>query len=318
MRVDFGRLNWGVFLIVLGSVPVAYHEGGIAASTLSDAWRLWPLVVVGIGLAFVLSRTRAFFVSGLIVAATLGLVVGSALALGPNVGCGSDGSGSRTVSQAGSFGSQSSVQLDLQCGSADVTASSDGQWHLDATNTNGSVPQVTATSEGLRVGPTGHDWALSRGTDDWRIQLPVESQISLESTVDFGDAHFNLGRANLSSASFTLNVGSIDLDLTEAQVGHLDVETNLGSTRLTLDGTSDVEGALTTSLGSLDVCVPSELGVRVVLSSSFSSSDFGAAGLVQSANAWQTPNYATAAHRADLTIDASLGSVKFEQVGGCK
>ena len=318
MRVDFGRLNWGVFLIALGSVPLAYHEGGIAASTLSDAWRLWPLVIVGIGLAFVLSRTPAFFVSGLIVAATMGLVFGSAVALGPNVGCGSDGSGSRTVSQAGSLGSKSSVELDLQCGSADVTASPDGQWHVDATNTNGSVPQITATSDGLRVGPTGNDWALSRGTDDWHIQLPVESQIDLASTIDLGDAHFNLGRANLSSASFTVNVGSIDLDLTGAQVGHLDIETNLGSARLILDGASDVEGALKTSLGALDVCVPSELGVRVVFSGSFSSSDFGAAGLVQSANAWQSPNYATAAHTADFTIDTSLGSVKFEQAGGCK
>jgi hypothetical protein len=98
MRVARGRLNWGIFLIVLGAVPLAYHQGIIPASSLGDAWRLWPLIIVGIGLAFVLSRTPAYFLGGTVVAICLGLVFGSALAIGPNVGCGGDGQSSRSIS----------------------------------------------------------------------------------------------------------------------------------------------------------------------------------------------------------------------------
>src|SRR5665811_2221638 len=76
MRVDRGRLNWGIFFIVLGLVPLAYYRG---ATGLGEAWRLWPLILVGIGLAFVLSRTRAFFLGGTVVAICLGLVFGSVL-----------------------------------------------------------------------------------------------------------------------------------------------------------------------------------------------------------------------------------------------
>ena len=54
MRVDRGRLNWGIFFIVLGAVPLAYQQGLVSSSAVDDAWRLWPLVIVGIGLAFVL------------------------------------------------------------------------------------------------------------------------------------------------------------------------------------------------------------------------------------------------------------------------
>ena len=109
MRVDRGRLNWGVFFIVLGAVPLAYHGGIVSSSALGDAWRLWPFVIVGIGLGFVLSRTPAYFVGGLVVALCLGLVVGSALAIGPNIGCGGNGNSATTVSRTGSFGGSSSV-----------------------------------------------------------------------------------------------------------------------------------------------------------------------------------------------------------------
>jgi len=97
MKLNRGRLNWGVFFIVLGAVPLAYRQGAVPLSTLSDAWRLWPLVLVGIGLKIVLSRTPAYFVGGLVVAACLGLVVGSLFAIGPQFGCGNQGGNASTT-----------------------------------------------------------------------------------------------------------------------------------------------------------------------------------------------------------------------------
>src|SRR5450759_3024272 len=81
MRVDRSRFNWGVFLIVLGGVSLAYHQNAISSSVLMDAWRLWPLIVVGIGLKIVMSRTPAAFVGGLVVAVTVGVMAGSDLSL---------------------------------------------------------------------------------------------------------------------------------------------------------------------------------------------------------------------------------------------
>jgi hypothetical protein len=319
MRVERGRLNWGIFLIILGAVPLAYHQGAVAASTLDDAWRLWPLVIVGIGLAILLSRTPAFFVGGMVVAVCLGLVFGSALAIGPNVGCGGDGHDLRTVSQSGSFQGSTSVVLDLQCGSATVTTSNDGLWHVDATNSGGDAPHLSSSGNSLQVSSSdSRSWSFDRGKDDWRLQLPPDAQIDLTSKLDMGDARFNLVSANLASARFDLNLGSLHVDLTGAKVGNLTVSTNLGSAFVTLDGASDVTGRLDTNLGSLEVCVPAGLGVQVTASDSLSSSDFADAGLVRVGGVWQTPNYNLAAHRADLNIQTSLGSVKLRSEGGCK
>ncbi len=319
MRVDRGRLNWGIFFIVLGAVPLAYHQGIVSSSALSDAWRLWPFVLVGIGLGFVLSRTPAYFVGGLVVAVCLGLVFGSVLTIGPNIDCGGGGNGTQTVSQAGTFAGAPSVQLDLQCGSATIATAADGRWHVDASNSAGNPAQISYDAGSLRVSSaTTGNWSFDRGKDNWQISLPQGAPINLNATLDLGDARFNLASANLSSAHFSLNMGTLHVDLSGATVGTMAVSTNLGAAYVTLDGSSDLTGDLKTNLGSLDVCVPAGLGVQVSGSDSLSSSDFGDAGLVKIDGLWKTPNYDTAAHRANLTFDTSLGSLKFHPAGGCK
>lgn len=319
MRVDRSRLNWGIFFIALGAVPLAYHQGAVSATALGDAWRLWPLIIVGIGLAFILSRTPAFFLGGTVVAVCLGLVFGSTLAIGPNVGCGNDGGTSSSIARSGSFVGGASVDLDLQCGSATITTSSDGQWHVNAGNTAGRTPQVDSSANSLRVTsnqPNG--WSVGRGKDDWQIALPPGNRINLTSTLDMGDARYSLASANLGSVTFNLNLGSLHVDLSGAQVGTLSVSTNLGAAFVTLDGSSDLSADLRTNLGSLEVCVPAGLGVQVSGSDSLSSSDFAGAGLTRVGGVWQSLNYSSAAHKAVITFNTSLGSFKLRSAGGCK
>jgi hypothetical protein len=319
MRVDRGRLNWGVFFIVLGAVPLADHQGLVSSSALGEAWRLWPLVLVGIGLRIILSRTRAALLGGLVVATFLGLVLGSIFATGPNVGCGGGGNNPASVIRDGSFQRASSVNLHLQCGSATITTSADDRWHVDATSDGGPAAQISSDSTSLAVSSSaGGGWWIDRGKDDWQIALPRSGQISLSSTLDLGDARYGLSGANLSSAAFTLNLGSLHVDLTGATVGNLTVSTNLGSAWIELGGSSNLSGDLKTNLGSLDVCAPPELGLQIASSDSLSSSDFSGIGMIHVGSVWQTSNYATATNKANLTVKTSLGSLKLHPAGGCK
>ena len=319
MRVDRGRLNWGVFFIVLGAVPLAYHQGALSSSAIGEAWRLWPFILVGIGLGFVLSRTPAAFLGGLVVAATFGLVLGGVFAVGPNVGCGNGGNSPATVIRDGSFGGASTVSLHLRCGSATITTSADDQWHVNATNDGGNAALVNSDSTSLEINSSGDrgGWT-DRGRDDWQVALPRSSQVSLSSTLDVGDARYRLSQANLSSAAFNLNLGSLHVDLTDASLGNLTVSTNLGSAWVELGGSSDLSGDLKTSLGSLEVCAPPELGLQITSTGSLSSNDFSGIGMSQVGGVWQTSNYATAAHKANLTVNTSLGSLKLHPAGGCK
>jgi hypothetical protein len=319
MRVDRGRLNWGVFFIVLGAVPLAYAQGLVSASAVNEAWRLWPLVIVGIGLAFVLSRTPAFFLGGTVVAVCLGLIFGSAFAIGPNLGCGIGGQTHSDYARGGTFQANATVDLDLQCGSATITTTSDATWSANAQySAIGHEPHVTSTESSLRVASYATNGWFNPGHEAWQIKLPTRNQIDLTANLDMIDSRFMLASANLSSARFDLNLGSLHVDLSGATVGSLHVSVNLGSAFVTLDSSSDLAGNLSTNLGSLEVCLPADLGVQVTADDTLSSSDFAGAGLVRVGSVWRATNYDTAAHKANLTIETNLGSVKLRAAGGCK
>ena len=82
MHIRRGYLGWGVFLILAGAVPLAVRAGYLTDDQIGRLWTLWPLILVGIGVGLILSRTRFDFIGGIIVAATLGLMAGGILSSG--------------------------------------------------------------------------------------------------------------------------------------------------------------------------------------------------------------------------------------------
>lgn len=46
MTINRGLLNWGIFLIALGAVPLAVYWSVIDPAVASDLLRLWPLIPI--------------------------------------------------------------------------------------------------------------------------------------------------------------------------------------------------------------------------------------------------------------------------------
>ncbi len=57
MHLHRGLLFWGLALIVAGATTLAVQQGYVDKDLVANAWRLWPLILVAIGLAIILSRT---------------------------------------------------------------------------------------------------------------------------------------------------------------------------------------------------------------------------------------------------------------------
>ena len=316
MSIRRSRLNWGVFFIVLGAVPFAYHQGWISAGAIGDAWRLWPLIIIGIGLGIVLSRTPAYFVGGLVVAAIFGMVLGGALAVGPTFNCTNNGTPGANVVRAGTFNAGASVSLELDCGTATVDASTDGQWHVQASGRAGAVVEAAADRLSVRTG--SGEWWGNRDNDQWTVSLPTNQPLSLSVTVNGGDAYLTFGGVTLTSASFSLNAGSSHVDLTNAKVQNLSFSTNAGSSNLILDGNSSIDGSLSTNAGSFSLCYPANLGLRLHVSDTLASGNYSQAGLVQVGGAWQTPNYDSAQNKAQFSVSTTVGSMTLNPSGGCR
>ena len=100
-------------------------RGVIDPSAFGDAWRLWPLLLVGLGLAILLGRGRSGLAVTVILALVLGTAGGAALATGGSwIGAFGSCAGTSTatdhLTDGGALGPNGRVELRLDCGEATV------------------------------------------------------------------------------------------------------------------------------------------------------------------------------------------------------
>jgi hypothetical protein len=85
MRVNRTLLYTGVFIAAIGGAVMVADFKALSTPSLIDVLRLWPLALIAIGLGIALRRTQLSLASGLLAAAVPGLILGSAMAIGPRV-----------------------------------------------------------------------------------------------------------------------------------------------------------------------------------------------------------------------------------------
>lgn len=325
MRIHRGFLGWGVFLILAGSIPLAVRAGYLSADQLRDVGRLWPLILVGVGVGLLLSRTRYGFLGGFIVAATFGVIVGGALAGsvgGIDLGCGSiNGATAFEPRQGPLTGTRASVEIDLSCGDLTVAVAPGDTWQLEGQDRDGKGPNVEADNDSLRLSTRDADQGLFGALGErehWQVTLPDGPQLDTQLTLNAGASTVNLAGANLGRFETTLNAGSTTIDLGDVrQIGGLDVQVNAGSIGLSLPNLS-MHGSIQVNAGSVKLCTPPGAGLRITTRESIVSSyDFAGAGLTRNGSTWETPGFDGATVKIDLDAQANAGSVSLNEAGGC-
>jgi hypothetical protein len=106
------------------------------------------------------------------------------------------------------------------------------------------------------------------------------------------------------------------VDASGASIADISAVVNVGSLSIRLPAASDLAGSLRVGAGELRICVPPGLGLRVT--SSGAADRVVVDGVQQHGSVWQSPEYATATHRADLRVSATFGAVQIDPIGGCK
>ncbi len=322
MHLDRRLLNWGIFFVLLGALPLAVQEGAVSRDILGGAWRLWPLVIVGLGIGLLLRRTPLDFAGGLVIAASFGLILGSLLAAGPGItaGCGGGSIGSYDTA-GGTFDGPARVDVRLGCGDLTVATGPGSAWSVRSGNSAGDHAAVVSTPTSLTLRPSGEGsglFGLPAGRDDWQVALPIDVPLALALEVNAGSARIDLAGARVDSTSLTVNAGETRVDLGSVESSsQFSATVNAGTTYLTLPPTFDTTGSITVNAGSLDICVPSGLGLQISAHQTLGGTNFEAAGLVQNGELWTTPDLGTAAHRARLSITTNLGGVTLNPSGGC-
>ena len=321
MQIDRRMVGFGLFLIAAGGVMVAARQGLISEDTARDAWTLWPLLLVGAGLSIVLAGRPGAALGGLVVAVTLGAMLGGIAATGvfPGAGLcsGNRDGGTPFANQGGDLGPNARVTIAQDCGDLNVGTVGGSTWNVSGRSRDGRPPRIDRDSDSLRVrSPDGGPFDFG-GTSAWQVVVPGGSALDLDVRLNGGQGRLVLAGAHLRALSIDANAGSVELDLRDiAAAGETTIEVNFGSATVHLPNLS-MTTRLSVNAGSAALCAPTGAGLRVTLDSVAASNDFKDHGLVQVGNAWETPGYASAEIRLEVRADVNAGSLLLDPSRQC-
>jgi hypothetical protein len=326
VRIHRDLAGWGVFFIVAGGVPLAVQTGLLDPAVLDRWWSFWPLILVGIGLGLIFTRTPLEMVGGLIVSGTLGLLAAGILTSGfGGIGdlqtgvCGPSEGGTPFETRTGDFESDASVSVEAACGTVEINTNAGQSWTVGGVDETGQGPSIEADGESLSVSPPDDDFGGFVGERDrWVVSVPTAPRLDLFMSVDAGSVVADLQDARLSVVEVELNAGQATVILRDAaEVGGIEASLNAGSLGLYLPSVSTT-GTIEANAGSVKLCAPPGVALRLHTNENvLSSYDFGAAGLVQVGDTWETPGYDTAVTRIELQIEANVGSFRLNPQEGC-
>jgi Domain of unknown function (DUF5668) len=320
MHVRRGYLFAGLFLIPVGAITLLVRAGTIDANALADAWKLWPLILVGFGIALLLGRSRVASIGTAVAALVLGVLVGSAVAsgnvwIGDLAACGASSSNALQVEKSGTFDGLSTVDLRLRCGSVAFRTQPGTDWSVAAMY-EGVAPIVTDTANRLEVrvpdgsGVRHNDWTIAAGWEALH-ELRVETNAATGSlTLDGATPSSGIDVVDVDS-----NAGDILIDGSQVTIGRIGVSMNAGRARVSLHAAT---GELSVNAGAIDLCVPPDANLRFIVNDQLTFvTNLADRGLQQTGTVW-TRSGSSDVPDIDLTLTGNAATLTLDPDGGCR
>jgi hypothetical protein len=318
MQYHRGLLFWGLALVTGGAVALAAQQGYIDRDLLAGAWRLWPLILIAIGVSILASRTPFAIVGTLIAALVVGAAGGALIAVGPGVAACGGAQPTSLSTETGSFGGTAEVTLDFSCGTLVVGTTDGDEWSVASGRQGGEPATITAGGDHLSVESSRDDRWFGGGRQHWIVGLPVQTMYQLNVSPNAADTEIDLSGGFFSSISLSPNAGSLRLDLTKAELDELDLSLNAGSAVILIGQGRSMHASMSVNAGSIEVCTDDGVALRVIVDANVTfATNLDESGLDQVGDTWSTPDYADAAHRVQIDLEGNAASFTLNPEGGC-
>jgi hypothetical protein len=318
MQINRGLVFWGIALVTAGVVALAFQQGYLDRDALASAWRLWPVVLIAIGLSIVLSRTP-FAVLGIIAAAlVVGAAGGALISVGPGfASCGGPEPTSLATREGAFTGNAASVELDFNCGTLEVALTDGNGWRVASGQSDGEEAQIEATDASVAV--SSPDRGFMGGEQRWEIGLGSDLTYALLINVNAATTVLNLADGSFSELSVDPNAGSLTFDLRGTSVASFSLDMNAGSASFRVGEGTDLDGTVGMNAGSIDFCADPGTALRFTVEENLTfSQDLDESELVRSGETWTSANFDTADRRIDLRLEGNAASFSFNPEGGCQ
>lgn len=289
-----------VILIGLGVVFLLNSLGLLAWSVWDVIFRLWPVLLIAVGLEIILNRFSAWG-SLLALVLTVVILAGALWMFRADIGTGRVLTGEE-VRQALGEATRAKVVIEPGVGSLHIEALLESANLVEGVIQTGREQRVrrdfavvgkTATftlrsqGEGRIIGP--FFWAGDQRS--WELGLAPE--VPLELDISFG-------------------VGWTDIDLTDLTIDDLKVSMGIGRTTVTLPDEGRFQAKIDSSIGETVVVIPAGMAARIRVDTGLAVSDLPN-GYQQRDDVYTSPGYASADDRVDLEVSQAIGKITIRQ-----
>ncbi len=281
-----------VIMFGLGGVFLLSNIGWLNLSAWDTLWRLWPLLVIAIGLEIMVGR-RSLWISMLGVAVIFVALLGLLWLAGSSIGpIGGQFLESEIIDQELGDATRAEVSLSPVVGQLHVAALDDSKALIAGEVSVGRGQQVWSKYE---IQGTTASYALGGRNPspfpgnawDWQLGLSPEVPIALETSMAAGD---------------------MDLDLAEVMLSGLDASQAVGDLSITFPAGESMRGDISQAIGQIVVYLPEDVSARIEVSKALSSltvpSDFDKRG-----DYYYSPGYENSEALIDLDISQAIGNI---------
>jgi hypothetical protein len=320
MHLNRGLLFWGLALITAGATALAVQQGYIDPDLVADAWRLWPVILIAIGLSIVLARTPYAVLGTILAALILGIGAGALVSVGPSVGC-TGNVPTDLVTQRGDFGGeQVGVTLDFNCGELNVDMVDGAGWTAGTASTGDREVMVEADGVSLDVSATNEEgWNWDGGKQRWDIGLGSEVSYDLQVSANAADVELDLTGGTFDRLGIDPNAAALAIDLSGTTIGDFDMSMNAGSAKVQTDAETALIGSFNMNAGSFELCTAPDAAVRItVADGNFTfSHNLDDSGLTRTGDTWTSDAFDGADTLIDLRLEGNAASFTLNPDGGC-
>ncbi|MFA6553457.1 MAG: toast rack family protein [Patescibacteria group bacterium] len=290
-RFQFGRIVVGLIIIFVGVVYLAQANGWAGLNVNLDWDRLWPLIIVFIGLSMLGGKGWMSGTIGIIITIAI-LAIAALLIFTPANGTNTSVTTDTIAIAKDAAATSATVEikagagtLNIKGGATDLvngTLESNVTKATTESSLNNSIQTVTIKEDSISWHGVGHKTNA--------LDLMLTETLPITLSLDTGAMSINLDLKQVNAEAITINTGASSMDLALGDIPAL--------TRLTIDG-----GA-----SSFNISLPEGVGAKITIDAGLSSKNFPNFKKIDENN-YETENYSTAQKKIDMDLDVGVSSI---------
>jgi len=281
-----------LILISIGIIVLLGNAGALPIGTGDLLLRLWPLILVAVGLQGLFGR-RSAVGAVLVVALTVVLGVGVVWYSVTTGAISASPLQVRAISQPLDGATEADVTIDLSVGRLTTGVLMDSPNLLEGSVTEGdgltarATPRLsggtlryTLESQGIVI--------LPGGSPEWVLNL--NGRVPLQLRIDH-------------------SIGDATIDLSDLKLSRAIIDTSVGESIITVPRSGRPTIEIDTSVGGLRVFVPEGMDARIRVDTGIGGLDIAPRFRKVSSDTYETEGYSSADKRVSIIIDHSIGEV---------